>query len=312
MNQRIDSRKNNLKAEDHAIHSWYRFVLAYPPHLVREYLEKFEADPERDWIYDPFSGTATTPLEARLNGFSTIGSDSNPIALLANRVKLNWDIDIEDVVVQLEAVVQMAADAMRTIEISPKIQHEYQLALFEAFQSPRDLQLLTHDSNQRHVDFDVSKLLNQDAHKLLPSRFISPLPLKRVLAIRYAIEECVSSAPIREFFLLALANTIVSTAGNVAFGPEIYATRPKDDAPVLSTFYETVHQMIGDLREVISERTLAPDAYHVVGDDARKLESLSSLPQVGVVITSPPYPNEKRLYPNNKIGKCSFGLPPIT
>ena len=35
--------KNQIKTEDRAIHDWYQFVLAYPPHLVREYLEKFNA-----------------------------------------------------------------------------------------------------------------------------------------------------------------------------------------------------------------------------------------------------------------------------
>ncbi len=84
--------KNRLQTQDEPIHSWYRFVLGYPPHLVREYLEKFQADPERDWVLDPFCGTATTPVEARLRGFAVIGTDANPIALLATRVKLNWTI----------------------------------------------------------------------------------------------------------------------------------------------------------------------------------------------------------------------------
>jgi hypothetical protein len=36
--------KNRLRTEDGAVHGWYRFVLGYPPHLVREYLERLEAD----------------------------------------------------------------------------------------------------------------------------------------------------------------------------------------------------------------------------------------------------------------------------
>ena len=33
---------NKLGADDRAAHDWYRFVLSFPPHLVREYLDRFE------------------------------------------------------------------------------------------------------------------------------------------------------------------------------------------------------------------------------------------------------------------------------
>ncbi|KAB2902358.1 MAG: site-specific DNA-methyltransferase [Anaerolineae bacterium] len=286
--------KNSLRTEDRAIHSWYRFVLAYPPHLVREYLEKFRADPERDWVFDPFSGTATTPLEARLNGFSVIGTDANPVAVLANQVKLNWEIDLELVKAQLEDVVQTATDAMRTVGLEPAFQREQQLALFDDVSSPNTLfGLIADRRNDNNGDFDPDKLLDENAQKVLPTGFISPLPLKRVLAIRYAIEKYIAYPEVRDFFRLALANTILSTAGNVAFGPEIYATRPKEDAPVLLTFYETVHRMIGHVRELVSNQTMTGPSFYVARDDARKLAVLADLPPIGVVITSPPYPNEK-------------------
>ncbi|HTL88421.1 MAG TPA: hypothetical protein VL134_03410, partial [Leptolyngbya sp.] len=35
---------NQLRPEDRAAHDWYRFVLSYPPHLVREYLQKFRIE----------------------------------------------------------------------------------------------------------------------------------------------------------------------------------------------------------------------------------------------------------------------------
>jgi len=81
--------KNRLQPMDEAIHGWYRFVLGYPPHLVREYLKTLGADPTRDWVFDPFCGTATTPAEARLQGFPSISTDANPISILATQVKLS-------------------------------------------------------------------------------------------------------------------------------------------------------------------------------------------------------------------------------
>ena len=42
-----NNTKNKILNSDEPIHGWYRFVLGYPPHLVREYLQKLEAGPER-------------------------------------------------------------------------------------------------------------------------------------------------------------------------------------------------------------------------------------------------------------------------
>lgn len=35
------SNENRVKDIDSPVHDWYRFVLSFPPHLVREYIKKF-------------------------------------------------------------------------------------------------------------------------------------------------------------------------------------------------------------------------------------------------------------------------------
>ena len=47
---------NKLLPEDRAAHDWYRFVLSYPPHLVRDYLTRFGVQPGQT-VLDPFCGT---------------------------------------------------------------------------------------------------------------------------------------------------------------------------------------------------------------------------------------------------------------
>ena len=51
--------RNRLRPEDRAVHDWYRFVLSFPPHLVRDYLEVFGVDSTQT-VLDPFCGTGTT------------------------------------------------------------------------------------------------------------------------------------------------------------------------------------------------------------------------------------------------------------
>ena len=53
---------NKLKLADRAAHQWYRFVLSYPPHIVRDYVAKFGLD-SRHRVLDPFCGTGTTAVE---------------------------------------------------------------------------------------------------------------------------------------------------------------------------------------------------------------------------------------------------------
>ncbi len=86
-----DLRHNKLRESDRAFHDWYRFVLSYPPHLVRSYFDKFELGGDAV-VLDPFSGTGTTVLEAKKNGLAGMGVEATPISFLASCLKSQWDV----------------------------------------------------------------------------------------------------------------------------------------------------------------------------------------------------------------------------
>jgi len=296
--------KNQLQPADEAIHSWYRFVLGYPPHLVREYLKTLHADPDRDWVFDPFCGTATTPVEARLGGFSTLSADANPISMLATRVKLLWDIDLDEVQSKLDNVLDVATTCLRRVGLTPLPDVDCQLALF----SPQLLNREVQDTKLTADDFDPNALLSPKTAALIPSGFISPKPLMRVLALRFSIQKVVCQQDIRDFMALALANVIITTAGNVGFGPEVYRLPPRDDADVLGAFADTVTRMISDLHAVFAKQSLPFPPAHVFKNDARTLSSLGGFPPIGIVITSPPYPNEKDYTRSTRLESVLLGL----
>lgn len=137
--------KNRVRAEDAAVHNWYRFVLGYPPHLVREYLESLEADPLVDWVFDPFCGTGTTPVEARLQGFPAIGLEANPVVLLATRVKLAWDIDLDQVGVRLDEILPLATACLRNVDLTPIPEGIRQLPLFDPWVPAKGTGGIEHD-----------------------------------------------------------------------------------------------------------------------------------------------------------------------
>ncbi len=296
--------KNQLQPEDAAIHGWYRFVLGYPPHLVREYLHRLGADPERDWVCDPFCGTATTPVEARLHGFTTISTDANPIALLATHVKLAWDIDLEVVRCRLDDVLELAEACLDHVGLANRSDNLQQLTLF----SPQRVRRTT-PTIQRYVEqFNPDELLPPTMAALIPKGFISPKPLLRVLALRFAIETMGGDAIITDFMRLALANVIVTTAGNVGFGPEVYRLPPRDDADVLGAFTRMIQRMIDDVNTIRGRHRAPFPPAHVYHDDARLLSSLAQCPPIGIVITSPPYPNEKDYTRSTRLESVLLGL----
>ncbi len=76
---RTGSQANQVEDADRPIHDWYRFVLSFPPHLVREYLDRFAATPKTR-ILDPFCGTGTTLVECKKQGIPSLGLEAHPMS----------------------------------------------------------------------------------------------------------------------------------------------------------------------------------------------------------------------------------------
>lgn len=98
---------NKVLVQDRAAHEWYRFVLSYPLHLVREYLERFGVgDGQR--VLDPFSGTGTTVVECKTLGIQGVGVEANPVAHFAGQVKTDWTPDPDALAAHADTVAEAA------------------------------------------------------------------------------------------------------------------------------------------------------------------------------------------------------------
>jgi hypothetical protein len=81
---------NRVSSEDRAAHDWYRFVLSFPPHLVRKYVECFGLN-EQSVVLDPFCGTGTTLVECKRIGVPSIGVEAHPMSHFATATKVRWN-----------------------------------------------------------------------------------------------------------------------------------------------------------------------------------------------------------------------------
>jgi len=93
--RRFSPEANKLNSDDRAAHDWYRFVLSYPPHLVRDYLARFDVSEKRR-VLDPFCGTGTTIVECKKLGIPSIGVEAHPMAHFASATKVNWEVDPDE------------------------------------------------------------------------------------------------------------------------------------------------------------------------------------------------------------------------
>jgi len=276
-----EANSNVLQSQDYPVHGWYRFVQSYPPHLVRKYTEKFGLSAE-DLLLDPFCGTGTTLVEAKLAGIPSVGCDSHPFAVLASRVKTNWSLSIR-ILRAIFADILVAA-------VNPPLKNGEGKGSIE-------------NVTEILLEFGLSV----EQAKLIPEGFVSSQPLRRLLLLRQTIEECTDGyfSIYRNFFFIALAHVIANGAGNFAFGPEIYRTNAKLDYDVLTHFALRINIMIDELEQLQLAGMRGTEST-VVRADARILRGVPG--NISAVITSPPYPNEKDYTRTTRVESLLLGL----
>ena len=154
---------NKLLAIDRGAHDWYRFVLSYPPHLVREYLKRFDIQADQ-CVLDPFCGTGTTIVECKKNGLPSVGIERNPMAYFASSVKVDWSPDPDGLVRHSEEVVAAASEKLQSSGL---------------MEDPR----LVLESNLAYP----LRVLPEESAGLILTNSISPLPLHRTLTLLEAL-----------------------------------------------------------------------------------------------------------------------------
>ncbi|MGO8676856.1 MAG: DNA methyltransferase [Limisphaerales bacterium] len=279
----VPREDNKLRIEDRAAHDWYRFVLSFPAHLVRTYINRSGLGPSQR-VLDPFCGTGTTLVECKKLGIPSCGIEPNPMASFASRTKLDWDLDPEDLIRHATGIASLASEKLA----GQGIEDEGDLPLFE----PR-----------QRTSFQL-ETLTPEPLKLLLADSISPLPLHKTLLLLETIEEN-KDPRLVSHERLALAKSLVSEISNLRFGTEIGVGPIKPDAAVIGPWIRGVKSIAADLGR-LRQKAATPAAVYQA--DARDLASLLQPRSVDAVITSPPYPNQKDYTRTTRLESVMLGF----
>ena len=85
---------DKVKEEDRlGMHSFHRYYGKLIPAIPRAYIRKFTE--KGDLVFDPFSGSGTTALEAKFADRNFAGIEINPLSILIDEIKLaNYDVSL--------------------------------------------------------------------------------------------------------------------------------------------------------------------------------------------------------------------------
>jgi hypothetical protein len=204
-------------------------------------------------------------VECKKNGISAIGIEALPMPYFASMVKTDWKVDPESLRHHGKQIAEKAVANLQKegIQDVPGIAKSY--------------------------DHNGLRKLPEESQRLLLKNSISPLPLHKTLVLLDAIKSD-DETKFRNYELLALAKALVTTIGNLRFGPEVGLGPIKQDSPVIRPWLANVETMAHDLAMVSHQAKARVEVYK---GDSRNVTTLLQSKQVDAIFTSPPYPNEK-------------------
>lgn len=264
--KRYRTEVNQLSDSDRSAHDWYRFILSFPPHLVREYLTRFGISANQR-VLDPFCGTGTTLVECKKLGIPSVGVEANPMAYFASRTKVHWQPNADDLVRHAHQVANLTSSEFAATGVDDGL---LTLPLFQN-QAP---------SLQQLPDEQAALILRDS---------ISPLPLHKTMVLLKHLRQN-TDPDFDAHERLALAKALVSSISNLHFGPEVCVGRIKTDAPVVNSWLDGVRAIAHDLKQLQTQPDVSAIVHHA---DSRQLRTVLAPNSIDAVITSPPYPNEK-------------------
>lgn len=255
--QLVDTVKFTERAT-HSIHSYTAKLLANIPYF---FFNNSYFVSQKYRILDPFCGSGTVLLEAKLAGLNPYGSDANPLARLITAVKCN-NFDVA----KLESLKEFLKESLTNNNVQSKIPYK----------------------NLKSLDFWFEKHIQNQLQSLYVS--ISSIPDKKYRDF-YLI--CFSNC------VRKVSNADSRISVPVKINPEKYSDNSLHKinsqkklqelkvTNAIEKFFDIVNQ---NIKRVHNKINISPSRYagKVISNDSRNLRGLAD-ESIDLILTSPPY-----------------------
>lgn len=236
---------------------WYKYLEDFPHEFIISSINKYKIDKEY-YILDPFNGSGTTQIQAKMHGFKSVGFDTNPAMVFIAENKLNWDIG-----------PLLLKSALKELIIS--------------FKKPDRKEIMT-------KIFPKTTLANMPKTEI--NQWLSPVKQYEVAYALYLIERLSKKYDKIRNLLKFIATSSAVSSSYVAFcpGTTFYPFRQKPD--YLNEFVKLGSQVLNDLQneKIFKNKNIESEVILGSSKDPETFKKIKG--GIDLIITSPPYPND--------------------
>lgn len=250
---------------NHGIHG---YPAKFPPQIPQLLLTEFAKD--NYTILDPFCGSGTTLVEAKLKNLNAVGNDINPVALLLAKVKTTTYLD-EDLELYNLVIDYIYNDFL----IHP-------LASIENYDAKRDFHGRDHWF-QKNVQFEIELILNH-------------------------IEQC-DNEKVQDLLKVTLSDILISVSNQESDTRYAAKAKNIASGFTINKFVKKAKLIEERIREFSQITFENKSNINIISNDARELTDIAD-GSIDMIITSPPYANtyDYYLYHKHRMNWLGFNF----
>jgi len=234
------------------IHKWYDYLEDFPYSLIEEKINEYKLTND-SIIVDPFCGSGTTLVSAKMFRINSVGFDANPLMAFISKVKTTWEIDLH----KFEEYIRTTANKF--------LSHIREV-----------------DNNPYYDDF----IYNMPKKEL--NQWLSPILQLEVSLLKKYINT-IDDVDIKDLFLLALSKSCFDASYvSLCPGTTFYPFREKEE--FWDLFTKKITQIFIDLKAIQSHNHYGKSI--VFDDTCLNAHNYLLNDSIDFIITSPPYPND--------------------